>query len=176
MEKAFMDPVHGIILLRERWLLDLVDTPEFQRLRSIRQLGASFATYHGAHHTRFGHSLGALHIMERILRRFRETGIAVGEETAVLARAAALLNDVGHGPLSHALEGILTPGVGREAWTRRILLEDITNHRGLRAVYLALPQKVEDVLAGRARPVWISSVVSSQLDVDRMDYLLRDVF
>ena len=81
-----MDPVHGIILLRERWLLDLVDTPEFQRLRRIRQLGASFATYHGADHTRFGHSLGALHIMERILRRFREIGIAVGEEAAVLAQ------------------------------------------------------------------------------------------
>lgn len=169
-----MDPVHGIILLRERWLLNLVDTPEFQRLRRIRQLGASFGTYHGAEHTRFGHSLGALHIMERILRRFRDIGVQVDEEAGMLARAAALLHDVGHGPLSHALEGILTPGVDHEAWTRRVLLEDTVLHRRLRAVDASLPEKVADVLAGRARPTWISSLVSSQLDVDRMDYLLRD--
>ena len=169
-----MDPVHGIIVLRDRWLVDLVDTPEFQRLRRIRQLGASFATYHGAEHTRFGHSLGALHIMERILRRLKEVGAPVDEEAATLAKAAALLHDVGHGPLSHALEGILTPGVGHEAWTARVLLEDTAIHRRLRSVDAALPEKVAAVLAGRSRPAWISSLVSSQLDVDRMDYLLRD--
>ena len=72
IEKAFMDPVHGFIIVRHGWLLDLIDTPEFQRLRRIRQLGASFGTYHGAEHSRFGHSLGAFHIMERMLHRLRK--------------------------------------------------------------------------------------------------------
>lgn len=174
LEKAFMDPVHGMIVLKDRWILDLVDTPEFQRLRRIRQLGASFATYHGAEHTRFGHSLGALHIMERILGRLAEVSGPIDEEAVMLAKAAALLHDVGHGPLSHALEGALTPGLGHEAWTARILLEDTHLHRRLRALDESLPQKVADVLAGRAQPAWISSLVASQLDVDRMDYLLRD--
>src|SRR5690606_30232956 len=116
-------------------------------------------------HTRFGHSLGALHIMERILRRLKEVGAPVDEEAATLAKAAALLHDVGHGPLSHALEGILTPGVGHEAWTARVLLEDTAIHRRLRSVDAALPEKVAAVLAGRSRPAWISSLVSSQLDV-----------
>ncbi len=174
MEKAFMDPVHGIILVREQWLLRLIDTLEFQRLRRIRQLGASFGTYHGAEHTRFGHSLGAFYIMERILRRFHEAVGPVDPEAAVLAKAAALLHDVGHGPLSHALEGILTPGIDHEAWTTRVLLEDTEIHRRLREIDPALPGKVAGAIAGRARPAWISSLVSSQLDVDRMDYLLRD--
>lgn len=173
-EKAFMDPVHGFIMIKHRWLLDLIDTPEFQRLRRLRQLGASFGTYHGAEHTRFGHSLGALHIMERILQRLQEVNGPLSEETMTVARAAALLHDVGHGPLSHALEYSLTPGIGHETWTTRILLEDTVIHDVLRNVDAALPTLVADVIAGRSRPGWVSQLVSSQLDVDRMDYLLRD--
>lgn len=174
IEKAFMDPVHGFIIVRHRWLLDLIDTPEFQRLRRIRQLGASFGTYHGAEHTRFGHSLGALHIMERILRRLQEVNGPLSEETMIVARAAALLHDVGHGPLSHALEFLLTPDVGHETWTKRMLLEDTAIHRVLRSIDTALPERVAAVIERRSRPGWVSDLVSSQLDVDRMDYLLRD--
>lgn len=174
VEKAFMDPVHGFIIVRRRWLLDLIDTPEFQRLRRIRQLGSSFGTYHGAEHTRFGHSLGALHIMERILQRLQEANGRLDEETVAVALAAALLHDVGHAPFSHALEYLLTPDTGHEQWTRRVLLEDTGITRVLRTVDGSLPEKVADVLAGRSQPAWVSRLVSSQLDVDRMDYLLRD--
>lgn len=174
IEKAFMDPVHGFIIIRRRWLLDLIDTPEFQRLRRIRQLGASFGTYHGAEHTRFGHSLGALHIMERILARFREVNGRVDEETAVTALAAALLHDVGHGPFSHALEFLLTPEHGHEEWTKRILLDDTAIHRVLRGIDPSLPERVAAVIDGQSQPRWVSRLVSGQLDVDRMDYLLRD--
>lgn len=174
IEKAFMDPVHGFIIVRHRWLLDLIDAPEFQRLRRIRQLGASFGTYHGAEHSRFGHSLGSFHIMERILRRLAEVNGPLDEETVTVARAAALLHDVGHGPFSHALEYVLTPGRGHEEWTRRVLLEDTPVHRVLRGVDASLPVRVAEVLAGRGRPAWVSRLVASQLDVDRMDYLLRD--
>src|SRR5690606_38837184 len=166
--------VHGFIIVRHRWLLDLIDAPEFQRLRRIRQLGASFGTYHGAEHSRFGHSLGALHIMERILRRFSEVSGSVDEETWAVARAAALLHDVGHGPFSHALEHSLTPGVGHEERTQRVILDDTAIHRVLRALDPSLPPRVADVIAGRGRPRRVSRLVSSQLAVDRMDSLLRD--
>lgn len=174
IEKAFMDPVHGFIIVRHGWLLHLIDTPEFQRLRRIRQLGASFGTYHGAEHSRFGHSLGAFHIMERMLHRLREVNGPFDEETEMTARAAALLHDVGHGPFSHALEYTLTPEVGHEAWTKRILLEDTAIHRVLRGIDASLPERVAAVIEGRSEPRWVSRLVSSQLDVDRMDYLLRD--
>lgn len=174
MEKAFLDPVHGFILVDDEWLLHLIDSAEFQRLRRVRQLGASFGTYHGAEHTRFGHSLGALHIMERILARLEHVHGPLDEETRIVAQAAALLHDVGHGPLSHCIEYLLTPDVGHEYWTKRIVLEHTEVNRVLRSVDESLPSKVAAVIERRSQPAWVSDLVSSQLDVDRMDYLLRD--
>lgn len=174
-EQSYRDPVHDFITLREPLFLQLVDTPEFQRLRRIRQLGASSGTYHGAEHSRFGHSLGAHWIMGKILDRFRHIGVEIDNEAIVAARAAALLHDVGHGPFSHALEGQLTPGIDHEAWTRRIVLEPTGINRCLRRYSASLPQDVADVLAGVYQgPPFLSDLVSSQLDVDRMDYLIRD--
>lgn len=174
MEKAFLDPVHGFILVNDDWLLQLIDSAEFQRLRRVRQLGASFGTYHGAEHTRFGHSLGAMHIMQRILTRLEQVHGPIEDETDVVARAAALLHDVGHGPLSHSLEFLLTPGVSHEYWTKRIILEDTDVNRVLRRKDKTLPDKVAAVIDGLAEPPWVNDLVSGQLDVDRMDYLLRD--
>lgn len=174
MEKAFLDPVHGFILINEQWLLRLVDSVEFQRLRRIRQLGASFGTYHGAEHTRFGHSLGAMHIMQRMLSRFEQVHGPIDEKTHTIARVAALLHDVGHGPLSHCLEYLLTPEVSHEYWTKRILLEDTDVNRILRTVDASLPEKVVEVIDRRSETPWVNDLVSGQLDVDRMDYLLRD--
>lgn len=172
-EKAFLDPVHGFILIDDDWLLQLIDTAEFQRLRRVRQLGASFGTYHGAEHTRFGHSLGALHIMRRILARLEHVHGGVDEEARVVAQAAALLHDVGHGPLSHCIEHLLTPQ-GHEHWTKAIVTGDTDVRRALCAIDPSLPEKVAAVIRGDVEPLWVRDLVSSQLDVDRMDYLLRD--
>ncbi|MBO2521637.1 MAG: HD domain-containing protein [Clostridia bacterium] len=174
-ERWYRDPVHDFITLREPLFLELVDTPEFQRLRRIRQLGASYGTYHGAEHSRFGHSLGVLWIMSMILERFAHLGVRLDEEWATVAKAAALLHDVGHGPFSHALERRLTPGADHEDWTRRILLEPTRVHQVLAKASPDLPAKVAAVISGEHQgPAFIRDLVSSQLDVDRMDYLLRD--
>src|SRR5690606_36737656 len=113
-------------------------------------------------------------IMERILQQLQEANRRPDKETVAVALAAALLHDVGHALFSHALEYLLTPDSGHEQWTRRVLLEDTGITLVLRTVDGSLPEKVADVLAGRSQPAWVSRLVSSQLDVDRMDYLLRD--
>lgn len=174
-EKAYRDPVHDFITLRDPLFLDLIDTPEFQRLRRIRQLGASFGTYHGAEHSRFGHSLGVLWVMTRILERLQHIGVTIEEEWAVVAKAAALLHDVGHGPYSHALEGWLTPGLRHEVWSQRIILGPGPLHDRLYAHDPRLPEMVAAVIGGTlTEPGFITDLVSSQMDVDRMDYLIRD--
>ncbi len=174
-EQSFRDPVHDFITLSDPLFLDLIDTPEVQRLRRIRQLGASYGTYHGAEHSRFGHSLGVLWVMIKILERFRVIGVELDEEVATIAKAAALLHDVGHGPFSHALEGLLTPGVDHEDWTLRVLLEPGPVHDRLKKYSSTLPELVARVVEGRFdQPRWVTDLVSSQMDVDRMDYLIRD--
>lgn len=175
VEKHFRDPVHGFITIRHPLLLQLIDSPEFQRLRRVRQLGSSFGTYHGAEHSRFGHCLGALHIMTQIIRRFRDLGIYLDERVELVATCAALLHDVGHGAFSHSLEDILTPGVDHEMWTHRILTGDTHLHHLLAEYDPKLPADVVAVLQGHlpAAP-FVVSLVTGQMDVDRMDYLLRD--
>src|SRR6266542_6485767 len=106
-ERIYRDPVHNIIRLRSdtddgRLLIRLIDTPEFQRLRRIKQLGLGLYTYQGAEHSRFTHSLGALHLMTRILNRLRDS-YTIADEDRIAVRAAALLHDVGHAPFSHAM-------------------------------------------------------------------------
>lgn len=181
-EQSYRDPVHDFITLKERLFKQLVDTKEFQRLRRIRQLGLAYGTYHGAEHTRFGHSLGVLWIMTKVIQRLQAIGIHIDDEVAVIARAAALLHDLGHGPFSHALEGFLSPGKDHESWTKRVLLEQTDVNRVLRKHSSALPEQVAAVIDGTfsarpfSGPAYISDLVSSQLDVDRMDYLLRDSY
>lgn len=174
-ERAYRDPVHDFITLTDPLFVALIDTPEFQRLRRIRQLGATHGTYHGAEHSRFGHSLGVLWIMHKVLRRLRNLGLTIDEETETVAYAAALLHDVGHGPYSHALETRITPGVDHEAWTLRILEGDTNIRRILASYDSSLPAKVASVIEGSwTGPKFVRSLVTSQLDVDRMDYLIRD--
>ena len=176
-ERIYRDPVHNIIRLRTnddegRLLIRLIDTPEFQRLRRIKQLGLGLYTYQGAEHSRFTHSLGALHLMTRILDQLTDRH-NIDAADRVAARGAALLHDVGHGPFSHAMENIL--GVHHEQMTMRTVLSDETElGRVLHSYSSGLPQRIASIIEGTFKPAALGQLVSSQLDVDRMDYLLRD--
>ena len=176
-ERIYRDPVHNIIRLRTddsegRLMMNLIDSREFQRLRRIKQLGLGLYTYQGAEHSRFTHSLGAFHLMTRVLDRLGENhAIAKSDRTA--ARAAALLHDVGHGSFSHVMEKVLS--FHHESWTVKVVLSDATEIGQLLVAFAPeLPQQVAAIIEGKFRPAALGQLVSSQLDVDRMDYLLRD--
>lgn len=172
-EKVLKDPVHDEILFEDPLLWALVNTPAFQRLRRIRQLGTSYMTFHGAEHTRFAHSLGAYETMRRVLTHLqRECDWPVNPRDVRLALCSALLHDVGHGPFSHTFEAVLD--VHHEAWTYRIILEDEALRTELDSVDDAFAGDLVSILKKDARFPGIESLISSQLDVDRMDYMLRD--
>jgi HD superfamily phosphohydrolase len=176
-ERIYRDPVHNIIRLRTdndegALIMHLIDTPEFQRLRRIKQLGLGLYTYQGAEHSRFTHSLGAFHLMSRVLDRLSEKHTFESLDRAA-ARVAALLHDVGHGSFSHVMEKVL--GFHHEKWTVEIVLSETTEiGRLLRSYSAQLPAKVAAIIEGKFQPAALAQLVSSQLDVDRMDYLLRD--
>jgi len=153
-------------------MIRLIDAPEFQRLRRIKQLGLGLYTYQGAEHSRFTHSLGALHLMTRILDRLSES-FPIGAEDRIAVRAAALLHDVGHAPFSHAMEKTL--GIHHEDLTiAAITSAETVINQTLSSHSAELPQRVASVVGGDFKPAALAQLVSSQLDVDRMDYLLRD--
>ena len=153
-------------------MMRLIDTPEFQRLRRIKQLGLGLYTYQGAEHSRFTHSLGAFHLMSRVLDRLSEKH-SINEHDHTAARAAALLHDVGHGSFSHVMEKVL--GLHHEKWTVEAVLSEATEiGRLLHSHSSDLPGKVAAIIEGKFQPAALAQLVSSQLDVDRMDYLLRD--
>ncbi|MDX6613746.1 MAG: uncharacterized protein QOD75_2932 [Blastocatellia bacterium] len=153
-------------------MVRLIDTAEFQRLRRIKQLGLGLYTYQGAEHSRFTHSLGALHLITRVLDRLGEN-YKIAEEDRAAARAAALLHDVGHGSFSHVMESVL--GFHHETMTARAVSSSETEIGQVLASYApSLPERVASIVEGTFRPSALAQLVSSQLDVDRMDYLLRD--
>ncbi len=176
-QRIYRDPVHNIIPLRdesaeEQLMISLIDTAEFQRLRRIKQLGLGLFTYQGAEHSRFTHSLGALHLMTRILDQLSASADIAPNDRAA-ARAAALLHDVGHGPFSHAMERVLA--VHHEQMTiRAVTSPDTALNARLKSFSTDMPERVAAIIAGTFKPAALTQLVSSQLDVDRMDYLLRD--
>jgi HD superfamily phosphohydrolase len=176
-EKIYRDSVHNIIRLKTdsaegRLLVRLIDTAEFQRLRRIRQLGLAYFAYQAAEHSRFTHSLGALHLATRTLAKLDLSyRIPDGAKTAV--RCAALLHDIGHGAFSHVIEPIF--GFHHEEFTIEAVLSSETEVGAmLREFSAGLPHSVASIIRGDFRPAALAQLVSSQLDVDRMDYLLRD--
>lgn len=174
-EKVFKDPVHKYIYVQDQTIWDLINTKEFQRLRRIRQLGTCFLTFHGAEHSRFSHSLGVYEVTRRIISQFERNQYEDWpKEERLLCLCAALLHDVGHGPFSHSIEK--TFGSHHEEWSCRIVLGDTEVNQVLRRVSPAFPRQVADVISKTYHREIVVSLVSSQLDADRMDYLIRDAY
>ncbi len=176
-ERIYRDPVHNIIRLDTRspegeLFARLIDSAEVQRLRRVRQLGLAHFAYQGGEHSRFAHSLGAFHLASRTLAKLRlDHEISEADQMAV--RVAALLHDTGHGPFSHVIEPILK--FHHEDFTVEAVLSTTTEVGRLLAAHSAdLPERVAAIIRGTFRPMALAQLVSSQLDVDRMDYLLRD--
>jgi uncharacterized protein len=172
-EKVFKDPVHHYIHVKDRLIWDLIGTKEFQRLRRIRQLGTTYLTFHGAEHSRFSHSLGVYEITRRIIEEF-EGNSDWDPSERLLCLCAALLHDVGHGPFSHSFEKVFH--MDHESFTRAIILGDTEVHAVLKKVGPDFPEKVADVIAKTYENKLVVSLISSQIDADRMDYLLRDAY
>jgi HD superfamily phosphohydrolase len=174
-EKVFKDPVHHSIYVQDLIIWKLINTPEFQRLRRIRQLGTSYLTFHGAEHSRFSHSLGVYEITRKIISQFeRNRYTDWPQEEKLLSLCASLLHDIGHGPFSHSLEQIFQ--THHEQWTCDIVLGDTEVNRVLREVDPDFPDKVAAVIRKKYEKPIVVSLVSSQMDADRMDYLLRDAY
>jgi HD superfamily phosphohydrolase len=174
-EKVFKDPVHHSINVENLTIWKLINTAEFQRLRRIRQLGTSYLTFHGAEHSRFSHSLGVYEITRKVISQFERNKYADWpQEEKLLSLCASLLHDVGHGPFSHSLEQVFH--TDHEEWTREIILGDTGINRVLREVDSHFPEQVASVISKKYDKPIVVSLVSSQMDADRMDYLLRDAY
>ncbi|SET75481.1 hypothetical protein SAMN05216389_1259 [Oceanobacillus limi] len=172
-EKVFKDPVHRYIHVRDRVIWDLIATPEFQRLRRIKQLGTTNLTFHGAEHSRFNHSLGVYEIVRRIIYNFKDRAHWNNDER-LLCLCAALLHDLGHGPFSHSFEKVFK--LDHEYFTQQIILGDTYVHGILERVRPGFAQDVADVIGKTYSDKLVVSLISSQIDADRMDYLQRDAY
>src|SRR5690625_4807461 len=171
--KVFKDPVHRYVHVRDRVIWDLIATPEFQRLRRIKQLGTSNMTFHGAEHSRFNHSLGVYEIVRRIINKFQDKPHWNNAER-LLCLCAALLHDLGHGPFSHSFEKVFK--LDHEQFTQKIILGDTSVNQILEKVEPGFSQKVADVIGKTYADQLVVSLISSQIDADRMDYLQRDAY
>ncbi|AMC94528.1 phosphohydrolase [Erysipelothrix larvae] len=173
--KVLRDPVHGYINVEDAVIWELIDSKEFQRLRRIHQLGGTFQVYHTAEHSRFGHSLGVYEVARLMIENVKGLKIALSETERVAVLCAALLHDVGHGPFSHSFESVTS--VNHEAYTDKIILESSSEiHQILHRADGNLPQMVADIISHRHKRELLTQIISSQLDADRMDYLLRDSY
>ena len=171
----FNDPVHGFVSVPKGLVLELVEAPEVQRLRRIRQLGLGFLVFPGAVHTRFEHGIGAMALMGEALDTLREKGTVMDVDEVDGALAAALLHDVGHGPFSHTLEHELVP----TGPSGRALHHERLSRALIRRLDRRLGGRLETALAifdGTYPRRFFHSLVASQLDMDRLDYLRRDSF
>ncbi|MBS4200747.1 HD domain-containing protein [Bacillus sp. FJAT-49732] len=173
-EKVFKDPVHRYAHVRDKIIWDLIGTKEFQRLRRIKQLGTTYLTFHGAEHSRFNHSLGVYEIVRRIVDDVFKGRPEWNEDERLLSLCAALLHDLGHGPFSHSFEKVYH--TDHEFFTRQIILGNTEVNAVLRLVSPDFPQKVADVVGKTYEDKLVVSLISSQIDADRMDYLQRDAY
>lgn len=167
--KIINDPIYGFITIPSPLIFDIIEHPYFQRLRRISQMGLSYLVYPGAHHTRFHHALGCIHLMDKAIKvlRFKDVEISEDEEEALLI--AILLHDIGHGSFSHALEHSLVKGVSHEAISLKFMHQLNTEFDG--QLSLAI-----EIFTDKYPRKFLCQLLSSQLDMDRLDYLRRDSF
>ncbi|MGK4016535.1 HD domain-containing protein [Ligilactobacillus salivarius] len=182
MEKVLRDPIHNYIYIQHQVILDLINTREFQRLRRIRQLGVANYVFHGAEHSRFTHSVGVYEITRKICDLFqrnypsKEKGDGLwNDDERLVALCAALLHDVGHGAYSHTFEHIFH--TNHEKMTTEIITSSHSEVNAvLRKVAPDFPEKVASVIEKSYPNPQVVQMISSQIDADRMDYLLRDSY
>jgi HD superfamily phosphohydrolase len=167
--KMFNDPVYGFITIPSETAFRIIEHPYFQRLRRIKQLGLTHLVFPGGHHTRFQHSLGAMHLMTEAIESLREKGNYISKAEAEAAEIAILLHDTGHGPYSHALENSIVSGISHEEIS--LLFMQRLNIAFKGKLDLAI-----EIFRNTYYKEFLHSLVSGQLDVDRLDYLKRDSF
>ncbi len=167
--KIFNDPIYGFITIPNALIYDLIQHPYFQRLRRISQMGLSYLVYPGANHTRFHHALGCMHLMQKAVDVLRFKGVSISEEEENALYIAILLHDIGHGPFSHAMEKSIVEDVHHEAIS--LLFMNQLNEEFKGQLSLAI-----QVFKGEYHRKFMLQLISSQLDMDRMDYLKRDSF
>lgn len=173
-EKVFKDPIHKYIHVKDQLIWDLIKTKEFQRLRRIKQLGTLYLSFHTAEHSRFGHSLGVYEIVRRMIDESFVGRDAWNNEDRPLALCAALLHDLGHGPFSHSFEKIFN--TNHEAFTQAIITGPTEVNEVLSRVSSTFPKEVAEVINKTHQNKLVISMISSQIDADRMDYLQRDAY
>lgn len=167
--KIFNDPIYGFITIPSTLIYDLIQHPYFQRLRRISQMGLSYLVYPGAHHTRFHHALGCMHIMQKAIQTLRYKGIVISDSEENALYTAILLHDIGHGPFSHAMEHSIVDEVHHEEIS--LLFMNTLNTEFDGQLDLAI-----QIFKGAYHRKFMLQLISSQLDMDRMDYLKRDSF
>ncbi|RIV30838.1 HD domain-containing protein [Flagellimonas lutimaris] len=166
---VFNDPIYGFIGTPNELIFSLISHPYFQRLRRISQMGLSYLVYPGAHHTRFHHALGSMHLMTKAIQVLKLKNVEITEEEEKGLLCAILLHDIGHGPFSHALEGFVAKEISHEQISLRFMMELNKEFEGQLDTAIA-------VFQGDYPKPFLNQLVSSQLDMDRLDYLKRDSF
>lgn len=167
--KILNDPIYGFITIPSPLIFDLLEHPYFQRLRRITQLGLTYLVYPGAYHTRFHHALGAMHLMRKAVHLLRDKGHEISPEEEEAVYIAILLHDIGHGPFSHALENSIVPGIDHESLSLAFMEELDIEFKGQLRMGI-------DIFMDRYPKQFLHQLISSQLDMDRLDYLRRDCF
>ena len=168
-KKIFNDPIYGFVSIPDELHFDIIEHPYFQRLRRIKQVSMTNLVYPGANHTRFAHSLGTMHLMRRAIQLLRGKGYDINDEELEAASIAILLHDSGHGPFSHTLENSIVQGVTHEELSLMVMQKFNDIHGGRL-------NKAIEMFKGTYKKGFLTKLISSQLDVDRIDYLKRDSF
>ena len=163
------DPIYGFIGIRSPLIFEVISHPWFQRLRRISQMGFSYYVYPGAHHTRFEHALGAMHLMQEVIAVLRKKGVEISEEEAEAMQLTILLHDIGHGPFSHTTEALLAGRVMHEEVSLEVMKRLNDQFNGSLDMAIA-------IFTDKYQRKFMHQLIVGQVDLDRMDYLKRDSF